>query len=64
MNDPFHPFGKADLLQVGLLTAYAAHMGSPDDQRQLLRMITSIPARLIGKKSMEWKKETKQTLFC
>lgn len=49
VNDPFHPFGKADLLQVGLLTAYAAHMGSPDDQRQLLRMITSIPARLIGK---------------
>ncbi|TYR79355.1 amidohydrolase family protein [Priestia megaterium] len=49
VHDPFHPFGKADLLQIGLLTGYVAHMGSPSEQRQLLRMITSIPARLIGK---------------
>jgi len=50
VHDSFHPFGKADLLQIGLLTGYVAHMGSPEEQKQLLRMITSIPAKLIGKR--------------
>lgn len=48
IHDPFHPFGKADLVQIGLITAYAAHMGRPEDLRQLLRMITEIPATIMG----------------
>ena len=48
IQDPFHPFGRGDLLQIGLLTAYAAHMGSPAELRSLLRMITEVPAALMG----------------
>lgn len=48
IHDPFHPFGKGDLLQIGLITAYAAHMGSPADIREVLRMITEHPAALMG----------------
>jgi cytosine deaminase len=48
IHDPFHPFGKGDLLQIGLITAYAAHMGSPADLRAVLRMITEHPAAVMG----------------
>ncbi|CAK4863361.1 unnamed protein product [Aphanomyces euteiches] len=48
IHDPFHPFGKGDLVQIGLISAYAAHMGSPSDLRTLLRMITDVPAAIIG----------------
>lgn len=48
IQDPFHPFGRGDLLQIGLITAYAAHMGSPRELRTLLRMITNNPARMTG----------------
>lgn len=48
IQDPFHPFGKADLLQIASITAYAAHMGSPEDLRTLLRMVTEIPASIMG----------------
>ncbi|WP_240763123.1 amidohydrolase family protein [Paenibacillus thalictri] len=48
IQDPFHPFGRGDLVQIGLLTAYAAHMGAADDMHTLLRMITEIPAALMG----------------
>ncbi|EIJ80425.1 amidohydrolase [Bacillus methanolicus PB1] len=47
VNDPFHPFGKADLLQIGLLTAYAAHLGSNAGQKQVIKMITEEPAKLL-----------------
>ncbi|MDI3257010.1 MAG: amidohydrolase family protein [Kyrpidia sp.] len=50
IHDPFHPFGRGDLLLVALLTAYAAHMGSPSEQLTLLKMITEVPASLIGRK--------------
>ncbi|MFM1655413.1 amidohydrolase family protein [Brevibacillus sp. B_LB10_24] len=50
VHDPFHPFGRGDLLQVGLLTAYGAHLGSPAEQWMILRMITDIPAKLLGMK--------------
>lgn len=50
IHDPFHPFGRGDLLQIGLITAYAAHMGSPADIRSVLRMITEIPASILGLK--------------
>ncbi len=48
IQDPFHPFGCGDLLQIGLITAYAAHMGSPAELRHILRMLTDIPARILG----------------
>lgn len=48
IHDPFHPFGRGDLLQIALITAYGAHMGAPADLRQLLRMITEIPAGILG----------------
>ncbi|MED4403433.1 amidohydrolase family protein [Metabacillus fastidiosus] len=48
IQDPFHPFGNGDLLQAGLLTAYAAHMGSEDELQSLLQMITSLPASILG----------------
>jgi cytosine deaminase len=48
IHDPFHPFGRGDLLQIGLVTAYAAHMGSPADIRTILRMMTFIPASILG----------------
>jgi cytosine deaminase len=48
MHDPFHPFGRGDLLLIGLVTAYAAHMGSPAEMREVLRMITEYPARVTG----------------
>ncbi|AZN38237.1 amidohydrolase family protein [Paenibacillus albus] len=48
IRDPFHPFGKGDLAQIALLTAYAAQMGSADDPDVLLRMITETPATLMG----------------
>ena len=48
IHDPFHPFGRGDLLQIGLITAYATHMGSPTDIRTILKMITEIPANILG----------------
>lgn len=48
IHDPFHPFGRGDLLLIGLVTAYAAHMGSPADMRAVLRMITANPAAVMG----------------
>ncbi|TVY07289.1 amidohydrolase family protein [Paenibacillus cremeus] len=50
IQDPFHPFGRGDLAQIGQLTAYAAHMGSPQELRTLLRMMTDIPASILGLK--------------
>jgi cytosine deaminase len=48
IHDPFHPFGRGDLLMIGLVTAYAAHMGSPSDIRAVLRMMTDHPAVVTG----------------
>ncbi|SFB54204.1 cytosine deaminase [Cohnella sp. OV330] len=49
IQDPFHPFGRGDLLQIGLVTAYAAHMAREEDIVSLLRMMTEYPAALAGK---------------
>jgi cytosine deaminase len=48
IHDPFHPFGRGDMIQIGLLTGYAAHLGSPADMMTILRMITEIPASITG----------------
>ncbi|MFC0469880.1 amidohydrolase family protein [Halalkalibacter kiskunsagensis] len=47
--DPFHPFGRGDLLQIAQLTGYTAHMGGKADLYSLLKMITEVPAQLVGK---------------
>ncbi|MBB6635798.1 amidohydrolase family protein [Cohnella thailandensis] len=48
IQDPFHPFGRGDLLQIGLVTAYAAHLAKEEDIPTLLRMLTSLPAQITG----------------
>ncbi|HWJ77118.1 MAG TPA: amidohydrolase family protein [Niallia sp.] len=48
VNDPFHPFGRFDLLQIGLLTAYAAHLASEEELISVLKMITDTPASIFG----------------
>lgn len=48
IHDPFHPFGRGDLIQIGLLTAYAAHYGGAAEQATVLRMLTDIPAAIVG----------------
>ncbi|MFC4779241.1 amidohydrolase family protein [Paenibacillus sp. GCM10023252] len=48
IHDPFHPFGRGDLLQIALISSYAAHMGGPADLRTLLRMVSTAPAEVMG----------------
>ncbi|GLX69834.1 amidohydrolase family protein [Paenibacillus glycanilyticus] len=48
IQDPFHPFGRGDLLQVGLMTAYAAHLAKEEDMVTVLRMLTTNPASVTG----------------
>lgn len=48
IHDPFHPFGRGDLLQIAQLTGYAAHYGSPEDMVKLLDMVTVKPAIIAG----------------
>ena len=50
VRDPFNPFGRCDLLLVANLLAHAAHLGSPDEQAEALRSVTSTPARVLGLK--------------
>lgn len=45
IQDVFHPYGRGDLLEAALLTAYAAHF-QPADAEIALRMISDIPGRL------------------
>ncbi|ULO04991.1 amidohydrolase family protein [Paenibacillus sp. 19GGS1-52] len=48
IQDPFHPFGRGDMLQIGLMTAYAAHLASEVDLDTILRMLTHLPAAIAG----------------
>ena len=48
IQDPFHPFGRGDLLQIGLLSAYASHLASEQELLLLLRMMTEVPAAILG----------------
>ncbi|WP_050180091.1 amidohydrolase family protein [Domibacillus robiginosus] len=45
--DPFHPFGRGDLLQIAQITGYAAHMGGKRDVIDLLRMISEDASAII-----------------
>jgi cytosine deaminase len=46
VRDAFCPFGNADLLQIGLLLAHAAHMADPTQLATIVDMITRNPARI------------------
>ncbi len=47
LQNPFTPFGDGDLLRVANLLATAAHLGTPDDLRLVLRMATEHAARAL-----------------
>jgi len=51
IRDAFTPFGKADMLQIGLIAAHALHIGTPDEQRILLAMATDNPAATLNIKN-------------
>ena len=47
IRNPFTPVGTADLAHMTFLTAVAAHMGAPDDLRELVSMVTDHPASML-----------------
>lgn len=48
IKDAFYPFGKADMLEVALITAHAAHLSMPDQIRKVFRMMTENAAKILG----------------
>ncbi|MFD4820618.1 amidohydrolase family protein [Peribacillus butanolivorans] len=51
IQDPFHPFGKADLLQMALLGSYGAQLTSEKHMNKLIEMISTIPDGLMKRKN-------------
>jgi cytosine deaminase len=47
VRNPFTPVGTADLTHMAFLGAVAAHMGTPDDLRDLVATLTTHPARIL-----------------
>jgi cytosine/creatinine deaminase len=47
VDDAFYPFGSADPLQVALIVAHAAQLGTPAEIAAALRMVTDDAARLL-----------------
>jgi cytosine deaminase len=47
VDDAFYPFGNADPLQVALIVAHAAQLGTPAEIAAALRMVTDDAARLL-----------------
>jgi cytosine/creatinine deaminase len=45
VRDAFNPFGNADMLEVGLIMAHAAHLGDLVGLRRVVEMGTVNPAR-------------------
>jgi cytosine deaminase len=48
--DPWYPLGKADMLDVAFMTVHAAHLSSHAGMRDCLRLITELPAKILGLK--------------
>jgi cytosine/creatinine deaminase len=48
MLDPWYPLGKADMLDVAAMTVHAAHLSSHAGMRDCLRLITELPAKILG----------------
>lgn len=47
IKDTFYPFGSADLLQVALITAHAAHMSLPHEIEEVFNMPTYNAAKIL-----------------
>lgn len=47
VRDTFYPFGKADMLEVALITAHAAHMSLPHEIKTVYDMCTVNPAKIM-----------------
>lgn len=47
VKDTFYPFGSADMLQVALVTAHAAHMSLPHEIEKVFDMITYDAAKIL-----------------
>jgi cytosine deaminase len=47
VDDAFYPYGGADPLQVALITAHAAQLGTPDEMAAALRMVSDDAARML-----------------
>jgi len=48
VNDAFYPFGRADLLEVALITAHAAQLTTPAEIETVFKMMTTNAARTLG----------------
>jgi cytosine/creatinine deaminase len=48
VDDAFYPFGTADPLQVALIAAHAAQLGTPAEIADALRMVGEDAARILG----------------
>lgn len=47
VKDTFYPFGSADMLQVALVSAHAAHMSLPHEVEKIFDMITCDAAKIL-----------------
>jgi len=47
VKDTFYPFGSADIMQVALITAHAAHMSLPHEIEKVFDMITFSAAKVL-----------------
>lgn len=50
IKDTFYPFGQADMLEVALITAHAAHLSLPDEINTTFKMCTFNAAKILGLK--------------
>ncbi len=50
IKDTFYPFGQADMLEVSLITAHAAHLSLPDEIDTTFKMCTYNAAKILGLK--------------
>lgn len=48
VSDAFYPFGRADMLEVALITAHAAQLSAPAEIETVFKMMTTNAARTIG----------------
>ncbi|MEC9488383.1 MAG: amidohydrolase family protein, partial [Halanaerobium sp.] len=47
IKDTFYPFGRADMMEVGLITAHAAHMSLPEEIMEVFNMPLERSARIL-----------------
>lgn len=48
IKDTFYPFGKADMLEVGLMLAHASHMSLPDEIEEVFNMPLERSAKILN----------------